>query len=327
MKTHILFHFRKGAGGGGNQFLSSLRDYFLKEGVYAENPKDADVILFNSHHLLEKAFFLKKKHPNKVFVHRIDGPISTYRKKEKFWDKAIFEINDLIADAAVFQSEWSQEENKKLFPFSGLETVIHNGADEAVFNRKAKSVFNRKKVKLVSTSWSSSFLKGFDILQFLDKSLDFSKYAMTFVGNSPVGFKRIKSLKPVSSRELASILKSHDIFIAPSKTESCSNALIEALSCGLPSVAFNSSSYPEVLKEGGELFFSKEDILGKIEKVKNNYFFYQSRIPDFSLTNKAKEYYGFFEKAIAIKRINLSASLKFALIKLMILKGKIINKL
>ena len=48
MKIHILYLFKDGPWGGGNQFLKALRNEFIKMNFYEEIPEKADVILFNS---------------------------------------------------------------------------------------------------------------------------------------------------------------------------------------------------------------------------------------------------------------------------------------
>ena len=156
------------------------------------------------------------------------------RGKDKILDKIILRFNQLIADGIIFQSNWCKEQNKKLFGISSkYETVIYNAPDNEIFNREGKKEFNPdRKIKLIATSWSSNWRKGFGIYKFLDENLDFSKYEMTFVGNSPIEFKNIRWLKPVPSEKLARILKEHDIYITASQNDPCSNALIEALSCG-----------------------------------------------------------------------------------------------
>jgi len=296
MKIHILFPFQEGPkGGGGNQFLKALGWHWQSLGVYEDNIEKADIVLFNSHQWLKKAVQLKKKFPSKIFIHRIDGPLRTYRPKEAFFDRIIFQANRFVADGTVWQSKWSQKENKKLFKYyCQNEIVVYNAPNEQIFNKQDKSLFNKSgKIKIIAVSWSVSTLKGFDIYKFLDDNLDFNKYQMVFVGRSPIEFKNIKMIKPVEQLELAGILKQNDIFITASKIESCSNALIEALSCGLPCLAFNSSSNPEIIGQGGELFNSAEDLLKKIDKIANNYLSYQKKLPIFSLNKIAKDYFNF----------------------------------
>ncbi len=50
MRIHILFDFKSGAYGGGNQFLKALCQFFTDSNYYCNDPNNADVILINSHH-------------------------------------------------------------------------------------------------------------------------------------------------------------------------------------------------------------------------------------------------------------------------------------
>lgn len=299
VKIHILFPFQEGPkGGGGNQFLKALKYNWGSSGVYEECLVKADVILFNSHHCLNQVFKVKRNFPQKIFIHRIDGPLRAYRKKEAFLDKLIFKVNSFVADGTVWQSRWSQTENKKIFQYKCQnEIVIYNAPNEKIFNQQGKTALNPKeKIKLIAVSWSVSSLKGFDIYKFLDENLDFKKYQMVFVGRSPVQFKNIKMIEPQNPEKLAEILKQNDIFISASKIESCSNVLIEALSCGLPCLAFNSSSNPEIIGNGGELFESEKELLQKIDKIANNYASYQKKLPVFSLSKVSRDYFNFAKK-------------------------------
>lgn len=299
MKINILYKFEEGpSGGGGNQFLKALKQAWQSKGFYEEDIAKADVVLFNSHHCLKQVFLAKKKFPAKIFIHRIDGPMRTYRKKEAFLDKLIFKVNLFVADGTVWQSKWSQSQNKGLFPYKcSNEAVIYNAPNEEIFNKQNKAAFSpREKVKLVAVSWSQSALKGFDIYKFLDDNLDFKKYQMAFIGRSPIQFKNIKALGAMEQAELAKQIKQSDIFITASKIESCSNALIEALSCGLPCLAFNSSSNPEIIGAGGELFDNAKELLGKIRKITNNYSNYQKNLPIFSLNEVSSGYFNFADK-------------------------------
>ncbi len=59
MKIHILYNFREGPWGGGNQFLKALRGQLQGRGVYVDTPEDADVIIFNSYPFRAECFFLQ----------------------------------------------------------------------------------------------------------------------------------------------------------------------------------------------------------------------------------------------------------------------------
>ena len=64
MQIYIAFEFINGPSGGGNQFLRSLRNEFLKKYVYCNDPSRAYIILFNGHNNPDEIGRLKNKISN-----------------------------------------------------------------------------------------------------------------------------------------------------------------------------------------------------------------------------------------------------------------------
>jgi hypothetical protein len=64
-------------------------------------------------------------------------------------------------------------------------------------------------------------------------------------------------------------------------------------------VAPNSSSNPEIIKKGGELFNKPSEILGLLEKIVKNYSFYSNSIKMQSIEDVGKVYYDFIKKVYA----------------------------
>jgi len=295
MKIFILFEFHDGPYGGGNQFLKNLKKEFQRKKIYEEQIENADVILFNSFQNLLKVIFSYIQYPNKIWIHRVDGPISKYRGSDLYIDKIIYEINNVIADGTVFQSCWSQEANHLLgMREKKYEVVIKNACNSEIFNEKDKSKYKSEgKIKLVASSWSSNWNKGFEYCKFLDGNLDFHKYEMTFIGNSPIKFKNIRIIPSMPSDELALQLKKHDIYVTASKNDPCSNSLIEALSCGLPAVCLKSGGHPEIVGKNGELFKNKQEMIEKINKIVRSYKSYQSITDRGSFSETSNSYLDF----------------------------------
>ena len=134
MQIYMAFEFINGPSGGGNQFLKALKTSFEKQDYYENDPIKANVILFNSHHNCNNVIRLKKKYPEKLFVHRVDGPMAYRGKNGIRLDKYIFSINSIIADGTVFQSEWSKKENYEYgMNKNNFETVIYNAPDPEIF--------------------------------------------------------------------------------------------------------------------------------------------------------------------------------------------------
>lgn len=300
-KINILFEFKSGPWGGGNQFLLALKNYLIKNKRYEKIPEKAKIVLLNSiqgKKDSKKIPLLKTKKYNKIMIMRIDGPVFLIRDKDLKIDKKIYLFTDLFVDGTIFQSEWSRQENYRLgMKPNRFETVIINAPDLLIFNKKGKSPFsNNRKIKLIATSWSCNWNKGFETYKWLDENLDFSKYEMTFIGNTPINFKNIKHIPPLNSIDLAKELKKNDIYITASKKDPCSNSLIEAMHCGLPAIGLRDGGHPEIIKQGGELFNFPEEIPAKITKILKNYKKYQKRINLPSMKEVGEKYYKFMQE-------------------------------
>ncbi len=294
MKIHIYYNIQESAWGGGNQFFHALRKELRKLDYYAEDVETADVILFNSYQNLAKVIKLKQKYPNKKFVHRL-GPIFYLHRgmKWKKIDRLVINVTNTLADMVVFQSKWSYEKTLELdFNVSGKEDLrlIGNTVNSNIFNRNNKSVFNKNKVKLIASSWSTNIKKGFKYYEYLDNNLDWNTYEMTFVGNSDVKFKNIKHIEALPSKELALLLKKHDIFVSAVEDDACSNSMIEALACGLPVVALKSGGNKEIVFKEENLFENEEDMLEKIDLLVDQYEERQNNISVLSINEITKEY-------------------------------------
>lgn len=303
LKINILYPFKVGPYGGANQFLKALKVAFEASGNYTDSIKNADVILFNASpvaykHLVTKCLNIKRKYPNKYFFMRMDGPIHISRKNDFHYDEAFYLFDNLMADGTIFQSNWSK--NNCLNTGMSLNKnnkVILNGVNPNIFYKKTKESA-KKKLKIIASSWSNNFRKGFMVYKWLDANLDFEQYQMTFIGNSPIPFQNISHQPPIHSSKLADVLRENHIYLTASMNDPCSNALIEALSCGLPALAFKDGGHPEILKTGGELFVDKDEIIPLLEKIKENYRFYSNQIPDYSIEIAANKYFTFFHDTV-----------------------------
>jgi glycosyltransferase involved in cell wall biosynthesis len=309
MKLYLAYNTIDAPYGGANQFFGSLKKELEKTDSLASTPQAADAIVFNSHTLGGKKgngaaaiTRLKYQFPEKIFIHRVDGPVSIYRADAtyQFVDRLIYRLNEEIADGTVYQSAWSREANlaigKKPTPF---QATILNAPDPTIFYPAAGTTdFSDRKIKIIASSFSNHPNKGFSVYQWLDQNLDWSRYEMTFVGNSPIAFANITHLPAVPPTELADLLRAHDIYLTASQKDPCSNALIEALHCGLPAIALRDGGHPEIVGTGGELFESEEEIPMLLERIGKKYeqYLYHSHLPDIS--SVAQEYLSLVEPIV-----------------------------
>jgi glycosyltransferase involved in cell wall biosynthesis len=224
-------------------------------------------------------------------VHRVDGPLSVYRGRDDGTDEFIWKINQELADVTVFQSKYSMEKHLELGMAFKAPRVVMNASDPAIFNVRGRVAFDRaRKIRLISTSWSSNPRKGAPTYKWIEDHLDWSRFEYTFVGNSPIAFDRIRMIPPVPSRRLAEILRQHDIYVAASQDDPCSNALIEALNCGLPALYLESGGHPEIVQGAGLGFCRADQVPELLDRLVDEYEERQAQVSVPSLTEVTQKY-------------------------------------
>jgi len=268
-----VFHeFHEPPYGGGNQFLLALVSEVRRRGLDVEINRlsgDTPACLFNSFNF-DFGRLRRFAREGARMVHRVDGPIGVYRGFDDGTDARILRINAQLADATVFQSQWSLDKHRELRIELRQPVVIRNAVDPAIFHPPAqREPLDRRPLRVVSTSWSANPRKGRDILERLDRELDPARVRVTFVGNSDVAFERIRSIAPVPSRELADILREHDVYLATSRDDPCSNALLEGLACGLPAAYLRSGGHPELVGDGGIGYDDAAELTGVFEQMRS----------------------------------------------------------
>ncbi|TSK08990.1 MAG: glycosyltransferase family 4 protein [Geobacter sp.] len=268
--------------GGGNQFMLALCKCLASFGIaISENrfSKRIDAYLLNSVHFDLDAFLaFAAKNPVRV-VHRIDGPIHLIRGRDLDKDELCFDLNRRFASSTVIQSRWTLRKMLGMGYRPVQPVVINNGVAPDIFNRTGKCEFSReRKIRIVSSSWSDNPRKGGGVYAWLDKNLDFDRYEYSFIGRCSEKLINIRMVEPLPSRELAGELRRHDIYITASSNDPCSNAVIEALACGLPVIYLNDGGHPEIVGLGGLPFDSADEIPELLDKIGANYKMFQNLI-------------------------------------------------
>jgi glycosyltransferase involved in cell wall biosynthesis len=202
-------------------------------------------------------------------VHRVDGPIAVYRGFDDGTDARIRRVNGKLADATVFQSRWSLDKHRELGIDLREAVVVRNSVDPAIFHpARHREPLDDRPLRVVATSWSDNPRKGAEILQWLDRHHDPARLELTFVGNTQVSFQRIRVVSPVPSQQIAALLRAHDVYLATSRDDPCSNALLEALACGLPAAYLRSGGHPELVGEAGIGFHEAEELPELLERLR-----------------------------------------------------------
>jgi glycosyltransferase involved in cell wall biosynthesis len=277
----IFHHFHRPPFGGGNQFLLALRAELRRRGI----PMVANTITARTPACLFNSFnfdfddLRSQRRPGCRMVHRMDGPIDVYRGTADGHDARIHALNLELADATVFQSRYSLDRHRELGMEFRAPVVIPNAVDPSIFHPDGRGPADPGgKVRLIATSWSDNPRKGGPTFEWLDAHLDWKRYSMTFVGRTRHRFANIRHVPPLASAPLARLLRSHDIYIAASQDDPCSNALLEALACGLPAAYLRSGGHPELVGEAGLPFDTAEELPSQLERLAASHAMYQRRI-------------------------------------------------
>ena len=279
LKFGLWHEFHKPPYGGGNQFMMALKEALRRQGSSVctnRMSSSVDIHICNSAWFRVEAFTDAARRNKLRMIHRVDGPIAIYRSAGHGEDLRIYELNAQFASATVYQSGWCFRRLCELGYKAVSPVVIRNAVDPVIFNTSGRCLSSSsRKLKLIATAWSDNPLKGGAFYKWLDEHLDWSRFEFTFVGRTKEKFSRARHIPPQPSRELADILRNHDIYIAASKHESCSNALIEALACGLPALYMNDAGNGELVEFGGLPITGTDDALSQLDRLAENLAYFR----------------------------------------------------
>lgn len=289
-RVTIFYRPRQPPYGGSNQFLLALGGELRRRGFRISNEIARSTRACLLHAYLVDIDLVRTRLPSSCrVVHRVDGPIGLYRGRDDGSDGRIVEINRELAHATIVQSRYSLEAHRKL----GLELrdpeIVPNAADPALFFPGPPRPRGLP-VRLIASSWSDNPGKGGETLRWLARELDGSRYELTFAGRAPLELPGARVVPPVGSRELGELLRASDVYVAPSLNDPCSNALVEALQCGLPAIYARSGGHPELVGEAGFGYDVKEEIPALLDRLIAEYDERRARIEVASLAEVADRY-------------------------------------
>jgi glycosyltransferase involved in cell wall biosynthesis len=259
-----VFHeFAPPPYGGGNQFLLALIGELESRGLVVEANRlsgATSACLYNSFNF-DFPRLRRFVRDGVRMVHRVDGPIGVYRGFDDGTDRRIVDVNRELADATILQSEYSLEKHHELGLDLRNPVVIRNSVDPAIFHpAPSRDPLTGRPLRVIATSWSDNPRKGADVLEWLDRNLDFDSFHFTFAGRTQARLERIQVVGPLASKPLAELLRAQDVYLASSRDDPCSNALLEALACGLPAAFLRSGGHPELVGEAGIGFDEPEEL-------------------------------------------------------------------
>jgi glycosyltransferase involved in cell wall biosynthesis len=266
MLVYVNARPRGGAYGGANAFLRTLLGELERRGVQTTSEERAsfDVALLNAlTERLDLDTVRRLADTGRPLVHRKTGYRGRGAPGLRQWVDGVV-LGDAYQVAfdphlahTIFQSFYSRD----VFVAAGhrgRSSVIWNGVDETIFNpdagrfpwqRALRPRHRGEPWRVVVSSWSADENKGFGEYRRIDEQLrGRDDVQVTIVGRVPpdARFRAIRVLGPRGHSRLASTLRRFHVILQLAQWETCSNALLEGLSCGLPAVYLDSGANAEL---------------------------------------------------------------------------------
>lgn len=177
----------------------------------------------------------------------------------------------------VTVSRWLEEKVGKSFLKGYPVTNIYNGIDLNIFKpnhdqkKKVLPGLDGKKIILgVANVWSDG--KGLQAFFNLSKIID-SNFQIVLVGLSGGQMRQLPPnitgfSRTASPEELAEFYNLSDVFVNPSIAETFGIVTAEALACGIPVAAYNTSSMPELINHEVGRLSELNDVNGLYNCIK-----------------------------------------------------------
>ena len=258
--------------GGGNQFLRALEGELRRRGLTVEENRisgGTHACLFNSFNF-DLARLRRFVRDDVRLVHRVDGPIGTYRGYDDGTDARIAAMNAELAQATVCQSRFSLDAHRRLGIALADPVVITNAPDPAIFHppdaagaaRRTPAAGRRR--ELVRQP-AEGHRRPAGPRRDRRPGAVRADLRRSSIGRRSPGWRVSGSLGlGASSQEL---LRGMDCYVAASIDDPCSNALLEALACGLPALFRRSGGHPELVGEGGVGFDGPDDAAAALDRL------------------------------------------------------------
>ncbi len=208
----------------------------------------------------------KNSYPSSILI---DNSKDNYtRKKEIFTG-----VNNLTI---VTPSEWLAGLARESFLNEYPIKVINNGIDLDVF-KPTKSDFRRKYnlenkfiILGVANIWGRN--KGYDYFIELSKKLNKDEIVVivgvTEKQKSQLPDNIMGITRTNSTKELAEIYSSSDVFINPTLSDTFPTTNLESLACGTPVITFNTGGSPECIDESCGFVVEKGSLGEMLEKIR-----------------------------------------------------------
>lgn len=239
--------------------------------VFSKIIPKPDILYAHFWHSGVTAGLLSKKYGIPFFVATGESKIwveSLYTRK--MIDKALIDIDGVIC---VSTKNMNESVELKLAPLDKM-VVIPNAIDPQKFYKLDQGEV-RKNLGLPKDDFIVSFMGSFDqrkgILRLSDalKLVDQAKAVYIGSGDLIPKGDEILFMGKLPHDQICKYLNSSDVFVLPTLAEGCSNAILEAMACGLPIISSDLSFNDDILNDQYALRVDSRDIIAIAKAIKS----------------------------------------------------------
>jgi glycosyltransferase involved in cell wall biosynthesis len=269
--------------GGGNWWLTQMAGRLREHGhdvrfdlrlepdcVVVVDPRVGGNVVFGADEVERH----RARNPSARCLHRINE--CDLRKGTNEIDALLAEANR-VADHTVFISAWLRDYHaERWFDLARPHTVIHNGADPAVFNAEGSAELDPAgTMRLVTHHWSDNPLKGFDVYREVDRLLAAGEVPgvdLWVIGRWPEDsdWRAARTFPPTTGPELAGLLRQCHVYLTASRFEPGGMHHVEGAQCGLP-VLYHEDGGGIVETASRYGIGYRDDVAGAISEMRSRY--------------------------------------------------------
>ncbi|MBV6639363.1 MAG: glycosyltransferase [Cyclobacteriaceae bacterium] len=242
--------------GGVKTFMTNLHAYLgSKEVTVSHSPFRSRVLFFPIHFERHVVDYVHSRGGR--IIQRLDGIYYPQKHGEAF-EKINKPVKDIYLHKShhiVFQSEHSRDQCFTLFGEKRIDeySIIVNGVNKALFKPSNVEPIGKRKFKLVTTGVYRNVDMVEPVIMALDQlvsAYDFELHLVGPVVNDELkpflDRKYLKNYATHGLEETAECLRKCDLFIYSHLNPPCPNSVVEAVSCGLPVVGYDSGAMREL---------------------------------------------------------------------------------